>query len=260
MRARGLWEGDNSVIQLDQVSKSYAGRCVLQPTSLQVMPGQTVSLVGQSGSGKSTVLRIVLGLIRPDGGSVALNGAPLTPGNARRLRHGAGYVIQDGGLFPHLTAADNVVLLARHLGWDAGRRTARVRELAEMVRLPEDALGRYPQQLSGGQRQRVGLMRALMLDPPVLLLDEPLGALDPLTRAELQRELRALFSQLRKTVLLVTHDLGEAAYFGGNIGVMHAGRLLQLGTLCELREAPADPYVPALIAAQQQAALTGTAA
>src|SRR5207237_5663714 len=138
-------------------------------------------------------------------------------------RHAIGYVIQDGGLFPHLTAARNVTLLARHLGHTEHALSTRVYALAELVNIPIDALARYPQQLSGGQRQRVGLMRALMLDPPLLLLDEPLGALDPVTRYELQDELKAIFDNLGKTVILVTHDMAEAAHFAHEIVMMRKG-------------------------------------
>lgn len=239
----------------DQVSKSYGGRTILHTTYLRVESGETHSLVGQSGSGKSTMLRLLLGLIAPDAGSVQLNGETVTPQNARKLRHSVGYVIQDGGLFPHLTGAENAALLARDLGWDATRCNRRLKVLADLVQLAPEALDRYPVQISGGQRQRVGIIRALMLDPPFLLLDEPLGALDPLIRAELQRELKRIFAQLKKTVLLVTHDLGEAAFFSERISVLNAGRLLQTGTMTELQDHPADPYVAEFIRAEQQTKL-----
>lgn len=239
----------------DKVSKSYGGRVVLHPTYLRVETGETHALVGQSGSGKSTMLRLLLGLITPDAGIVQLSGQTVSHQNARSLRHTVGYVIQDGGLFPHLTGAENARLLARDLGWDATRCNRRLKELADLVQLPLEALDRYPVQVSGGQRQRVGLIRALMLDPPFLLLDEPLGALDPLIRAELQRELKSIFAQLKKTVLLVTHDLGEAAFFSERISVLHAGRMLQTGTMAELRETPADPYVAEFVRAEQQTRL-----
>jgi osmoprotectant transport system ATP-binding protein len=167
------------------------------------------------------------------------------------LRHATGYVIQDGGLFPHLTVRDNVTLLARHLGRDSHDIDARVRELSSLVSIPDDALGRYPQQLSGGQRQRVGLMRALMLDPPLLLLDEPLGALDPVTRFELQTELKSIFERLGKTVVIVTHDMGEAAYFADEIVMMRDGRVIQRGTADDLLTRPADAYVSEFIRAQR---------
>jgi osmoprotectant transport system ATP-binding protein len=163
-----------------------------------------------------------------------------------------GYVIQDGGLFPHLTARGNVTLLARYLGWAPERVEPRLGELTELVRLPADALGRYPIQLSGGQRQRISLLRALLLDPVMLLLDEPLGALDPIIRSELQTDLRHIFQALSKTVVLVTHDLAEAAFFGDLIVLFRAGRIVQQGTLDDLERAPVDPFVTQFIQAQQR--------
>jgi osmoprotectant transport system ATP-binding protein len=241
------------LIRLHEVSKSYAGRQVLRPASVSVGAGETLVLVGESGSGKSTLLRIAMGLILPDTGEVEIAGKRLTPGNARELRLSTGYTIQNGGLFPHLTAVQNVTLAAREVGWERKRAEDRVVELAELVALPPDALDRYPAQLSGGQRQRVGLIRALMLDPPVLLMDEPLGALDAIIRSQLQDDLKELFQRLHKAVLLVTHDLGEAAFLGDRISVMHEGRILQTGTFAELVEKPADPYIARLISAQRHA-------
>jgi osmoprotectant transport system ATP-binding protein len=162
-----------------------------------------------------------------------------------------GYVVQDGGLFPHLTAAGNVSLLARHLGWTRDRIRARLTELGALARLHADALRRYPAELSGGQRQRVGLMRALMLDPVVLLLDEPLGALDPITRADLQADLRAIFRALKKTVVMVTHDLAEAAYFGDEVVLLEQGHIVQRGSMHDLIGRPATPYVERFVQAQR---------
>jgi osmoprotectant transport system ATP-binding protein len=169
-----------------------------------------------------------------------------------------GYVIQEGGLFPHLTAHENVVLVARDHGWNTQRITARVAELTTLTGLAPELLDHFPSQLSGGQRQRVGLMRALMLDPTVLLMDEPLAALDPMIRARLQEDLRALFARLKKTVLLVTHDMDEAAFLGDEIAVMRAGRILQRGAFAELTAHPADPFVAEFIRAQRPH-LTGNA-
>jgi osmoprotectant transport system ATP-binding protein len=160
--------------------------------------------------------------------------------------------VQDGGLFPHLTAQGNVHLMARHLRWPAERIRARVAELAELVRLPESALGRAPHELSGGQRQRVALMRALMLDPELLFLDEPLGALDPLVRADLQDDLAAIFRRLGKSVVLVTHDLAEAAFFGHVLVLLQDGRVVQRGALADLVERPASPFVVRFIQAQRR--------
>ena len=235
----------------ENVSKTYAGQTALAPTTLALAPGKTTVLIGPSGCGKSTLLRIFVGLITPDTGSVTIGGTLLTPQNAETERHAIGYVIQDGGLFPHLTAAQNVALLAKFLGKLQSEIERRMIELAEMVQLPAKALSRYPSHLSGGQRQRVGLMRALMLDPPLLLLDEPLGALDPITRTELQTQLKAIFTQLGKTVVLVTHDMGEAAYLGDTIILMREGAIVQAGTLDDLLHRPAAPYVTDFIRAQR---------
>ena len=208
-------------------------------------------LIGPSGCGKSTLLRLMIGLITPDTGRVIIGDTPLTPQNAETERHAIGYVIQDGGLFPHLTASRNVSLLAQYLGKRSDEIQPRLSELAQMVQLPEESLSRYPAKLSGGQRQRVGLMRALMLDPPLLLLDEPLGALDPITRSELQTQLKDIFAKLNKTVVLVTHDMGEAAYFGDTIILMRAGKIVQSGTLDDLLHRPSEQYVTDFIRAQR---------
>ncbi|HKB03662.1 MAG TPA: ABC transporter ATP-binding protein [Gemmataceae bacterium] len=240
------------MIDVREVSKSFGRVPVLDRVSVTVPPGQTTVLLGPSGSGKSTLLRVMNGLVRPDAGEVRFDNEPVTPGTARRLRHRMGYVVQDGGLFPHLTAAGNVTLLARHLGWDRDRIRARLRELCDLARLPTSAVERYPAELSGGQRQRVGLMRALMLDPPVLLLDEPLGALDPITRAQLQGDLRDIFRRLHKTVVLVTHDLAETAYFADEVVLLADGRVAQVGPMRDLIRSPATPFVAAFVRAQQE--------
>ncbi len=243
------------MIELKGVSKSYAGRVVLERTDLSIAPGRTTVVIGPSGSGKSTLLRIMIGLIEPDSGSIAIDGKALTPETALEVRRGLGYVTQDGGLFPHLTAGRNVDLLARYLRWDRRRIGDRVAELAELTRFPRDGLDRYPVQLSGGQKQRASLMRALMLDPRVILLDEPMGALDPMVRAELQSDLRAIFRSLEKTVVMVTHDLAEAGWFGDEIILMRDGRIVQKGTLRQLVEEPADPFVTRFVSAQRQASV-----
>ena len=239
------------MFELHDVSKSYGSVVALAPTSLTIEDGRTTVLIGPSGCGKSTMLRLMNGLIRPDAGTVRFGGRDLTPANVIELRHHMGYVIQDGGLFPHLSAHDNIALLARHLKWDDRRIRERIEELAALTQFPRDGLSRYPAQLSGGQRQRVSLMRALMLDPDVLLLDEPLGALDPMIRAGLQDDLREIFRALRKTVVMVTHDLGEAAFFGDTIVLMRDGRIVQRGTLSELSDSPADAFVTRFIRAQR---------
>jgi osmoprotectant transport system ATP-binding protein len=236
---------------LRDVSKGYAGRPALGPLSLELPAGRTSALIGPSGCGKSTLLRLLIGLIEPDVGEVTFDGTPVTPATARAVRLRVGYVIQDGGLFPHLTARGNVTLMARHLGRDRDTIATRVNELAELTRFPADGLDRHPHQLSGGQRQRVGLMRALMLDPDALLLDEPLGALDPLVRADLQAELRDIFRTLGKTVVLVTHDLGEAAYFADRVVLLRDGQVVQEGTPRDLWHRPAGPFVTRFVQAQR---------
>jgi len=239
------------VLELRAISKSFGEAQALDSIDLVVPGGRTTVLIGPSGSGKSTVLRLMNGLIRPDRGAVRFDGQEVTPATALLLRRRIGYVIQSGGLFPHLTARGNVALMARYLGWGPPRVTQRLDELVALTRFPANGLDRYPAQLSGGQRQRVGLMRALMLDPEVLLLDEPLGALDPIIRRDLQTELKEIFATLGKTVVLVTHDIGEAGYFGDLIVLLQGGRIVQRGTLAELLDRPADRFVERFITAQR---------
>ena len=239
------------MIALENVSKTYGKQLALAPTSLQFATGMITALIGPSGCGKSTLLRLMLGLIQPDNGRVIFNGEPVTADNVERVRHAIGYVIQDGGLFPHLTARENVVLLAHFLRRDPSWINERVNYLAELVKLPHAMLSHHSHELSGGQRQRVGLMRALMLDPEVLLLDEPLGALDPIIRSELQTELKDIFTHLGKTAILVTHDMNEAAYLASDIMLLREGRVVQRGTLDELLHHPAEPYVRLFIHAQR---------
>jgi osmoprotectant transport system ATP-binding protein len=240
------------MLELSGVSKRYGEVRALAPVDLATERGRTTVLIGSSGSGKSTLLRIMIGLIEPDSGDVRVDGQRLTRSNVLELRHRMGYVIQDGGLFPHLDARGNAALLARHLGWSAERIESRLGELLELTHLPPDVLGRYPAQLSGGQRQRVSLMRALMLDPDVLLLDEPLAALDPMIRSGLQEELREIFRTLGKTVVLVTHDIGEAAFFGDTILLLREGTVVQRGPMRQLLHDPADPFVTRFINAQRR--------
>jgi osmoprotectant transport system ATP-binding protein len=239
------------MLELKGVTKRFAQAPAVEPTDLTIPAGRTTVLLGPSGCGKSTLLRLMIGLIRPDAGTVRINGAELTAQNALALRQRIGYVIQEGGLFPHLTAEGNIALMARHLGWREDAVARRVGELAELTQFPLDGLRRYPAELSGGQRQRVALMRALVLDPDVILLDEPLGALDPMIRAELQADLRAIFRRLGKTVVMVTHDIGEAGFFGDQIVLLREGRIVQRGTLRELVASPAEPFVTQFINAQR---------
>ena len=207
--------------------------------------------IGPSGCGKSTLLRLIIRLIEPDSGLIEFDGELIAPQNIDALRRRIGYVIQEGGLFPHLTARANVLLMARHVGKSHEEMQKRLLQLCDLTRFSGNLLPRYPVELSGGQRQRVSLMRALMLAPELLLLDEPLGALDPLVRASLQKDLKGIFAQLRQTVLFVTHDLAEAIYFGDEIVLMNEGRVLQKGTVADLRDNPANAFVSEFINAQR---------
>jgi osmoprotectant transport system ATP-binding protein len=236
---------------LTDATRRFGPVSAVSGVTLAIRPGRTTVLIGPSGCGKSTLLRLMCGLETPDEGAVAFDGAPITPETAPGLRRRMGYVIQEGGLFPHLTAAGNGALMASWLGWDAARIDARMAELARLVQLPDGALDRYPAQLSGGQRQRVGLMRALMLDPDALLLDEPLGALDPVTRFALQDELKAIFARLGKTVVLVTHDIAEACFFADEIVLLRAGRIAQQGAPRALIDTPADDDVRRFVTARR---------
>ena len=241
----------SALVRLVDVSKRYADAAALHPTDLSIEHAKTTVLIGPSGCGKSTLLRLIIRLIQPDSGSITFEGEPITPDNIDTLRRRIGYVIQEGGLFPHLTARANVVLMARHVGRSQEEMQPRLQELCDLTRFSENLLSRYPVELSGGQRQRVSLMRALMLSPELLLLDEPLGALDPLVRASLQKDLKEIFARLQQTVVLVTHDLAEAIYFGDEIVLMNEGRVIQKGAVTDLRDNPADPFVSEFINAQR---------
>lgn len=244
------------MLELNQVTKSFGSQQVLKPTSLSLPRATTTVLIGPSGCGKSTLLRIMIGLIQPDSGTVHFQGQAYTSDNLMLLRHSIGYVIQDGGLFPHLSACDNIALLARHLGRDASWIQSRIELLSDLVRLPREALNRFPPQLSGGQRQRVGIMRALMLDPPLILLDEPMGALDPLVRYDLQNDLRDIFRSLKKTVVLVTHDMAEAEFFGDEVLLLGGGAIVQRGHFRDFLKSPSDEFVTRFIQAQRMVVTT----
>jgi osmoprotectant transport system ATP-binding protein len=239
------------MFELRGVSKLYDGVEAVNRIDLDVQSKRTTVLIGPSGCGKSTLLRLMMGLLRPDEGRVLFEGIDLSLADPLPIRRRMGYVIQEGGLFPHMTAARNASLVAGYLGWPKARIDARLSELADLVRLPGELLQRLPEELSGGQRQRVGIMRALMLDPDVLLLDEPLGALDPIVRRELQEDLKAIFRRLGKTVVLVTHDLAEAAYFGDEVVLLREGQIVQRGTPAELMANPADEFVRKFVNAQR---------
>src|SRR6266850_1404006 len=246
---------DSPIIELRDVVKRYGAVEALKATTLLLGVGVNV-LLGPSGSGKSTLLRLLTGLSLPSAGEVRLWGQGLSPRTIGALRRRLGYVIQEGGLFPHLTAGANVTLAARYFGWEARRIEQRLEELCALTHFPPDGMARYPAQLSGGQRQRVGLMRALMLGPELLLLDEPLGALDPMIRAELRADLREIFRMLGQTVVLVTHDLAEAEFFADRVVLLRDGGVVQQGLLRDLVERPADPFVTRFISAQTRPGAT----
>ena len=221
------------LVQFQQVSYSVGGLVepIISKLDLSIERGETLVLLGESGCGKTTTLRLVNRLLLPTEGAVLVEGKRTTEWDAISLRRHTGYVIQEAGLFPHFTVERNIALVPTLEGWDEERVRARVRELLSLVGLnPETFAGRYPRELSGGQRQRVGVARALAAEPPLLLLDEPFGALDPLTRAELQKEFAALARRLSKTVIFVTHDVREALLVATRIGLMHKGKLLLLET------------------------------
>jgi osmoprotectant transport system ATP-binding protein len=234
-------------IEFRAVTFSRGPRQVLLDLSFTVEPGESVALVGRSGAGKSTVLRLIDRLLLPDSGAVFVEGRDTREWDPFALRRRTGYVLQEIGLFPHMTVAGNVGVVPRLLGWERARIDARVRELLVLTGLPDDDAGtRWPSELSGGQRQRVGVARALAADPPVLLMDEPFGALDPFTRRELRTEFRRIQIRLRKSVVLVTHDMTEAAELGDRVGVMEEGRLVALDTPASIRSS-SDPHVRRLL-------------
>jgi osmoprotectant transport system ATP-binding protein len=249
------------VIEFRDVSYQIAGNQILSGFNLQIQSGESVVLLGRSGSGKTTSLKLVNRLLSPSSGEIRVKGVPNTQGDLIRLRRSIGYVIQDVGLFPHFTIERNIGLVPKIEGWPEERIRARVQELLQLVGLAPAIASRYPHQLSGGQRQRVGVARALAADPEILLMDEPFGALDPLTRDELRREFLLLQQRLHKTVLFVTHDLREALRIGSRIALMESGRLITvLSPIDFLRSAEplASAYVKAFGEGLESAANRGT--
>ncbi len=239
------------LVELRGIRKSFGTVAALARLDLAFPSRETSALIGPSGCGKSTILRLILGLIAPSAGDVRFAGEIVTSSGAVRLRRRMGYVVQDGGLFPHLSARDNVLLLGRQLRRPERELRERLETLAALTGLPADALARYPGELSGGQRQRVGLMRALLLDPELLLLDEPLAALDPMVRSRLQDDLRQIFRSLGKTVVLVTHDLAEASFLADRIVLLNEGHIVQEGSILDLRDHPATPFVAEFVRSQR---------
>jgi len=239
------------MLQLKNISKNYGDLRALSPVDLTISTGETKVLVGPSGCGKSTLIRLIIGIVKKDSGEVYYDGELVTDDNLLKIRRSIGYVIQEGGLFPHLTVRQNVSLLSEYLGWEEKRIDDRLHQLAELTHFPVDAFHRYPLQLSGGQNQRVSLMRALMLDPKVLLLDEPLGALDPMIRADLQTELKEIFLSLGKAVVLVTHDINEAGFFADEIVLMRDGKIIQQASIEDMINNPSEDFVSKFINAQR---------
>src|SRR5262247_2613039 len=226
----------NSAIAFDGVSYRHpSGPLVLDDFSLEIAAGETLALVGRSGMGKTTILKLINRLLLPNAGVVRVEGRATSEWDPIKLRRRIGYVLQEVGLFPHMTIGRNVAVVPRLEGWPEDRVRARVDELLNLVGLdPKTYADRYPRELSGGQRQRVGVARALAIDPPILLMDEPFGALDPLTRAEMRREFQRIQSQVRKTVVCVTHDMGEAFSLGTKVGVLAEGKLAACATPAEI--------------------------
>jgi osmoprotectant transport system ATP-binding protein len=239
-----------TMLEFRGVSKTYNGTTAVDVLDLSIRAGEVAVLLGPSGCGKTTILRMVAGLVSPSAGAISVDSLLLSTQTVRDVRRKLGYVIQDGGLFPHLRAVDNVTLMARHDGWNRKAIDERLAELVDMTQFPQDGLDRYPNELSGGQCQRLSLMRALFLKPSILLLDEPLGALDPLIRAGLQRDLKEVFGRTGATVLLVTHDLVEAGRFADRVFMMQSGRIVQHGPFVEILEKPANEFVRQFVNSQ----------
>lgn len=239
-------------VRLGDLVVTLSGQVALDGIELSIPRGQTVALLGASGSGKSTLLRSIAGLHRHEG-VVEIFGERMSPQSAAELRRKMGYVVQEGGLFPHLTVRQNLALAARALEWEPARVTRRIDELLALTRLPGDLLARFPGELSGGQRQRVAFARGMFRAPPLLLLDEPFGALDPVVRAELQHEIAPLLRDGDTTTVLVTHDAAEAGIVASRLLMLEAGRLVQDGSLAELMTSPASDYVRRFFAASKSA-------
>jgi osmoprotectant transport system ATP-binding protein len=239
------------MIKLQNISFSYQEESVLKNLNLNIAASKTSVLIGPSGCGKSTILRLINRLLLPYTGDIFIDGKKIDESSIRLYRLKMGYVIQEGGLFPNMTANQNISLMASRLKWTKDKINARLKDLAELTQFPHESLNRFPGQLSGGQRQRVSLMRAIMLDPDILLLDEPFGALDPLIRSGLHESMLEIFKRLQKTVLMVSHDLHEAAYLGDEIILLDKGQIIQSGAIDDLVKNPAQKFVTEFIQAQR---------
>ncbi len=245
-----VMEAPAAEIELDGIDKRYGDKPVLEGFSLRVMPGEFITAIGSSGCGKTTVLKLINGLLQPDGGKVLIKGTDIAGVDQNRLRRGIGYVIQGMGLFPHMLVSDNIGYVPSLEHWPKARIAKRVEELAGIVSLEPELLKSYPGQLSGGQRQRVGIARALAAKPDIMLMDEPFGAVDDITRKSLQRELKRIHRDLGITIFFITHDIGEALRLGTRVMVMDQGRIEQLDKPEAIRRAPASEFVRQLVTAK----------
>ena len=241
------------MISMKNVTKRFDGtsQAAVDDLDLEIPEGLIVALVGPSGCGKTTTLRMINRLIEPTSGTILVGGKDVFSTDAVQLRRHIGYVIQQVGLFPHMTIAQNIASVPRLLGWDEKRIAARNRELMQLVGLDEEMLERYPRQLSGGQRQRVGVARALAADPPVLLMDEPFGAIDPIARTRLQNEFKQILKRVKKTVVMVTHDIDEAVRLGDRIAIMRDGKIVQYDTPDAILSKPVDAFVENFVGADR---------
>ena len=241
----------NALVHFRDVTKRFGDDFAIRDANLEIERGKITALIGPSGCGKSTILRLIVGLVTADTGEIQFDGEKIAAETIMKIRRRLGYVIQDGGLFPHLTTRHNLTLQPRLFRKRRDEIEKRIMELCELTKFPGSGLDRYPLELSGGQRQRVSLMRALMLSPELLLLDEPFAALDPLVRMNLQRDLKEICARLQQTVLLVTHDLAEAAFLGNEIALMSEGQIIQRGSIADLRAKPANEFVREFVSAQR---------
>src|SRR4029077_14022380 len=241
----------NALVHFRDVSKLFGNDFALRDVNLEIERGKITALIGPSGCGKSTILRLIVGLVVADAGEIQFDGEQIAPGTIMKIRRRLGYVIQDGGLFPHLTALRNLTLQPRVFRKKRDEIEKRIEELCQLTKFPNSALDRYPLELSGGQRQRVSRVRRLMLSHSLILLDEPFAALDPLVRVNLQRDLKEICARLQQTVLLVTHDPAEAAFLGDQLAVSNEGRIGQRGSIADLRAKPANEFVREFISAQR---------
>ncbi|HYO61488.1 MAG TPA: ABC transporter ATP-binding protein [Actinomycetota bacterium] len=242
------------MISMREVTKVFPGSSApaVSSLSLDVDAGETLVLVGPSGCGKTTTMKMVNRLVEPTSGTILVGGTDVTKQDVVELRRGIGYVIQSIGLMPHRTVAENVVTVPKLVGWDEARRKSRLAELAEMLELDRDLLDRYPSELSGGQRQRVGVARALAVDPPVMLMDEPFGAVDPIVRERLQDQFLRIQAELKKTIVFVTHDVDEALKMADRIAILNRGGILeQLASPAEILRAPANDFVQRFIGGER---------